>query len=127
MIPPTLFSILCCALGLLFHWVFFILALISLLDVFGRYQEYKTLRAKDWNGMSIHMFLAQLKRCKHTYCQRSNILLAMPSGMRFCARQEYKAMGYRWYNLLPNRPLDMFKPKFWLYMVLGNKKIKKEI
>lgn len=105
------------------HWLatlglmaagWFALGGIALLDGFSRYREYRRIKrmlsSRGWNRR-VFLLVAGSR------CQRDAALLAAhETGLGRRARGLFRALGYRWYHLLPDavlrNPLLFFQPRF---------------
>ncbi len=90
------------------------LALIALLDGFSRHREYRRIKAMllrhGWNSRVFTLVAG-------SRCQRDAALQAAhEAGHGPRARRLFRALGYRWYHLLPDpvlqNPLAFFNPRF---------------
>ena len=90
-------------------------AIISQLDAFGRFQNYKQLKDKFYEyGFNLRL----IRPFMFSKCQRDAILVASED---FDSKDKVKLYfyekGYRWYHVLPDvfvdNPLLIFKMEFW--------------
>lgn len=85
----------------------FTVFLILLLDMGARLREYILLREKEWSHFVAYKF-------SKSWCKRGVAI----SRYGNVARAHYKAMGYRWYHILPERFLKSFyRINFWKQVV----------
>ena len=103
---------------LFFLWLssfFFMNALLSQLDAYSRYQNFKQVRDQLYeNGFQPRI----AKPLAKSSCQR---FAAMAAGKRLSLKEPidtfYRDMGYRWYHILPDfiwsKPMFLFHPWFW--------------
>lgn len=103
-----------------FLWLFLLLfglsvAVISQLDAFGRFQNYKQLKDKFYEyGFNLKL----LRPFMFSKCQRDAILIASEDfESKDKAKKYFNEKGYRWYHILPDvcvaNPFVIFKMTFW--------------
>ena len=102
-----------------YNIAFLIFCLISIilsqLDALSRYREYK--RAKKFftlNGIKYSFLRVKM----YSRCQRDAIIQAAKElNLQEKVKEFYKLMGYKWYNIVPDRIMDnpffVFTSKFW--------------
>ena len=90
-------------------------AVISQMDAYGRFQNYKQIKDKfyqyGFNTKLIRPFM-------FSKCQRDAILVAAKDFNRATdVKLFFKSRGYKWYHILPDvclkHPLIVFKKDFW--------------
>lgn len=100
------------------------LACIALADGFSRWREYRRVRRL----LARHGFRARiLLAVSSSRCQRDMALAAAgDEGCRERARDFFRALGYRWYHLLPDavmrNPLTFFDLRFLTTSFLPSRK-----
>lgn len=110
--PPLVAAILSFGVSVLvpeWYWtfIFFLIGVIFILDIGARYREYVILvnKGEPWSGRDIKYF-------RSSFCRR---WAAVKAGM---SPEIFRALGYRWYHILPDGfPMCFAKRGFWMNLL----------
>lgn len=101
---PTTFTTICCILGL-YHWFFFLPAIVGAADIRSRYHDYRRLKSFGYQSYDYVPLAKIAKLYRSSACQRNAAIAAIPH-----MRELFEALGYRWWHVLPDGTFSRKSP-----------------
>lgn len=120
---PTTFTTICCILGL-YHWFFFLPAIVGAADIRSRYLDFRHLVKLRRLAFTEYTYMGLVgktfRRYRSSACQRYAAVAAIPE-MYYV----FRGNGYEWWHVLPDGTFSRKSPyldyKFYKSLFFGTR------